>query len=332
MSHNPITSKTEQELRQRLTDAGLPLHPGRSAVQCGFDQDHRTWPVLTPDFLIRDSTVCVEFDSGYTHAGEEDADRRRNRLLADIGWTVVRLRTGGLPALGPYDVTTDTSSFTVAAVEALVESVHDAVAGRPGTVRHFPKAAPRRRNASRLGSIAAHKHLENAFSASWTGDTGETSRLVIMAGGHYLAATGAGWGTPAFIIRLGLDRLPRARWRGNLEEVLSDLSGDSLQPISWFPWGDELFTGVHAATVHPGRTFNVGAEAHISSLDLPDVASWTADTIACVDGSSLGLHPEAIDAGWRFADLRQLPGRRGGHQKYLLMRDRGKGGLWATDF
>jgi hypothetical protein len=329
-SHNPVTSKTEQALRWRLTDAGLPLHPGRSALQCGFDEASGSWPVLTPDFLITDSRVCVEFDSGYTHAGHEESDRRRNHLLADIGWTVVRLRTGGLPALGPYDVTTDTTSFTVAAVAALVESIGDAVEGRPGRVRHVAKAAPKNRTKSRLGSIAPHKRLENAFYAAWVLDSGETSRLVIMADGHFLGGTGAGWGTPAFIVRLGLDRLARAKWRGNLEELLSGLPDETLQPTSWFPWGDDLFTGVHADGVRPDRTFNVGAQAHIGTLDLPDVTTWTAESVACVGGGTLDLHPEAVDAGWRFADLRQLAGRDGGFQKYLLMRDGPRRGLWAA--
>ncbi|ARC58302.1 hypothetical protein AS850_14550 [Frondihabitans sp. 762G35] len=329
-SHNPVTSKTEQDLRQRLIHAGLPLHPGRSALQCGFDEVSGTWPVLTPDFLVTGSRVCVEFDSGYTHAGEENTDRRRNHLLAGIGWTVVRLRTGGLPALGPYDVTTETTSFTVAAVAALVESVRDAVEGRPGRVRHVPKAAPTKRKTSRLGSIARHKRLENAFYASWALDSGETARLVIMADGHFLGGTGAGWGTPAFIVRLGLDRLDRTKWRGNLEELLSDLPDEALRPTSWFPWGDELFTGVHADDVHVDRTFNVGAQAHIGTLNLPSVTTWTAESVACADGGTLELHPEAVDAGWRFADLRQHTGRDGVFQKYLLMRDGPRRGLQAA--
>lgn len=330
-SHNPVTSKTEQDLRQRLSDAGLALHRGRSAIQCGFDDTRGNWPVLTPDFLIKDSKVCIEFDSGYTHTGEEDADRRRNKLLEDVGWTVVRLRTGGLPALGPYDVTTDTTSFTIAAVAALVESAHDAIADRAGRPRHILKAAPKERKKSRLGSIAADQYVENAFYASWTLDTGETSRLVIMASGHYLAGTGAGWGTPAFILRIGLDRLPRAKWRKNLEQLLSDLPDAALQPTSWFPWGDDLFKGDHADNVHVDRKFNAGADAHIGTMNLPGIIEWTSSTVACPDGTVLHLHPEAIDAGWRFADLREFSGRHGDYQRYLLMRDRPQQGLWASD-
>lgn len=330
-SHNPVTSKAEHDLGQRLSDAGLDLHRGRSAIQCGFDGTRGNWPVLTPDFLVKESRVCIEFDPGYTHTGGEEDDLRRNELLTDVGWVVVRLRTGGLPALGPYDVTTDTSSFTVAAVAALVESVHDAIADRPGTHRHIGQAAPTIRRKSRLGSIAAHQHLENAFYASWSLSNGETARLVLMAGGHYLAGTGAGFGTPAFILRLGLDRLPRAKWRKNLEQLLSDLPDDALRPTSWFPWGDDLFTGDHADDVVVGRKFNAGADAHIGSMNLPGIRDWTANTVTCPDGTVLHVHPEAVDAGWRFADLREFSARHGGHQRYLLMRDEPRQGLWAFD-
>ncbi|GAA4264902.1 DUF559 domain-containing protein [Frondihabitans peucedani] len=328
VSKNPKTSKTEQDVRDRLTAAGLQLHPGRSAIQCGFDEERRTWPVLTPDYLLRESRVCVEFDSGYTHRDEEASDRRRNALLNDVGWTVVRLRTGGLPALGPYDVTTDTSSFTVGAITALVESIEDAVAGRPGVQRHIDKAPARVRKRSRLGSLAADKHVENAVYSSWTLDSGRVLRLTVMAGGHFLGAPGGGWRTPAFVIRLGLDRLPRSSWRGNLEALLETMPEESLAPTSRFPWGDDLFTGEHA-DVQVESTFNVGASAHIGSTTLPAADGFDDDTMHLLGGGRLALHPEARDAGWRFADVRQLAGKHGPFQKYLLLRDGPRGGLWA---
>jgi len=331
MSKNPTTSKTEQDLRERLTVAGLQLHRGRSAIQCGFDQTRGNWPVLTPDFLIKGSKVCIEFDSGYTHAGEEDADRRRNALLNDIGWTVIRLRTGGLPALGPFDVTTDTTSFTIAAVAALVQSIEDAIAGRPGTQKHIDKAPVKERKKSRLGAIAPDKYVENAFYASWALDSGEVARLTVMAGGHFLGASGSGWSVPAFVIRLGLDRVSRNKWRAQLEAILETLPEEALEPTTRFPWDDDLFTGVHADGIRLHYKFNVGAEAHIDTANLPNLDRFDDEAIHLIDGSQLTLHEEARDAGWRFADVRQMTGRNGSYQKYLITRDGEKRGLWSVD-
>jgi hypothetical protein len=39
--------------------------------------------------------VAVEFDSWYWHGGREQADRQRDRLLLDLGWRVLRIRSAG---------------------------------------------------------------------------------------------------------------------------------------------------------------------------------------------------------------------------------------------
>jgi very-short-patch-repair endonuclease len=42
--------------------------------------------------------VAIEFDSWYWHAGREEEDVRRARILLDAGWRVLRIRTcGSLP-------------------------------------------------------------------------------------------------------------------------------------------------------------------------------------------------------------------------------------------
>jgi very-short-patch-repair endonuclease len=139
MSQNHVTSKLEDSIRQKLIDAGLKLHKGRSAIQCGHEPVFDNYPVLTPDILITSSKVAVEIDSDYTHSTEVDKDRIRNHLLAEVGWTVVRLRLGGLEPVGPYDVVSQSSGATKAGIDALVKAVGDAVAGRPGVIRSVKK-------------------------------------------------------------------------------------------------------------------------------------------------------------------------------------------------
>ena len=59
--------------------------------------------------LLPELRVAVEYDStgrhGLEHVGHrEEADRRKDRALRSAGWEVVRVRTGGLEALGPHDL------------------------------------------------------------------------------------------------------------------------------------------------------------------------------------------------------------------------------------
>lgn len=62
-----------------------------------------------PDIVIPELRVAIEYDStgrhGLEHVGaREAADRRKDRAVRSVRWEVVRVRTGKLPALGPYDV------------------------------------------------------------------------------------------------------------------------------------------------------------------------------------------------------------------------------------
>ena len=114
MSKNPSTSKMEEEVRQKLLDAGLKLHKGRSAIQCGYEASRDNHPVLSPDILIKSAKVAVEIDSDFTHANELVKDQLRNQLLSEVGWTVVRLRLGGLSEVGPHDVLSESAGPTKA--------------------------------------------------------------------------------------------------------------------------------------------------------------------------------------------------------------------------
>ena len=62
-----------------------------------------------PDIILPELRVAIEYDStgrhGLEHVGpRQDTDRRKDRAVRAVGWEVVRIRTGRLPALGPYDL------------------------------------------------------------------------------------------------------------------------------------------------------------------------------------------------------------------------------------
>ncbi|MBD8728781.1 hypothetical protein [Frigoribacterium sp. CFBP 13707] len=102
----PPASAVEAQLRADLTER-LEFTPGQNAVRLGkpFFDHVEAWP----DIVLPELRVAIEYDStgrhGLEHVGKrEDADRRKDRALRGVGWEVVRVRTGKLPALGPYDL------------------------------------------------------------------------------------------------------------------------------------------------------------------------------------------------------------------------------------
>ena len=330
-SRNFEMSKLELTVREKLEAAGLALHKGRSAIQCEFDPARGNWPIITPDLLIKGAKVAIEVDVAYTHTSVEK-DIFRNKLLAGVGWTTVRLRLGGLGPLGEHDVTTESSTPTVAVVAALVEAVGDAVAGRAGRVRHVPKAVrPAREPApkSRLGAVAAHQYVENGHYVSWTLNSGEVLRLVAMDTGHYLAAQ-HGHDAPWFIKRLSLDGIPRKQWRGHLLELLSSMGDSEFRGVSPYPWGDELFVGEHASAVNVFGKFQIGCTSWAATANIKVADSAT--TTAFMIGSEIAaeLHPEAQDAGWTIGNFSVASGYRGGYQRFELVRSAKRRGHWAT--
>lgn len=102
----PPASAVEERLRADLA-AALTFTPGLNAVRLGapFFDHLEAWP----DIVLPELRIAVEYDStgrhGLEHVGHrETADRRKDRALRRVGWEVVRLRTGRLQPLGPYDL------------------------------------------------------------------------------------------------------------------------------------------------------------------------------------------------------------------------------------
>ena len=103
-------SAVEARLRADLF-ARLGVTAGLNAVRVSrpFFEHVEVWP----DILLPELRIAVEYDSpgrfGLEHVGpREDADRRKDRLLRQAGWEVVRIRTGKLERLGPHDLQLNT--------------------------------------------------------------------------------------------------------------------------------------------------------------------------------------------------------------------------------
>lgn len=319
-SRNLATSETEQQVRAKLVAAGFTVHKGRSGIQCGQEPRLRNFPILTPDILISKTKVCVEVDPAHTHAGKEREDNTRNQLLAGAGWKVVRLRLGGLAAIGDYDVLVESAKVTNDAIEALAAAVSEAVEGRPGIVRRVKKKTSAVvRQKSRLGAIAEHKRYTNGFHVSWQLDSGRVERMVAMENGRYLALVES-WEAPKFICPLALHELPRAQWRDALLEIFGKMSDTDFVPKSRFPWGDELFIGEQASTVQVHPRFYLGAPAWDLTANLSGVDTYTDVAICTGSDAQIELHPEAVERGWFIAAVGQHKGKHGEYQDIQLRR------------
>lgn len=99
-------SAVEAQLRADLF-ARLGVTQSLTAVRVArpFFRHLEVWP----DILLPELRVAIEYDStgrhGLEHVGKrEQADLRKDRALRAAGWEVVRIRTGKLQPIGPYDL------------------------------------------------------------------------------------------------------------------------------------------------------------------------------------------------------------------------------------
>lgn len=115
------TSAAEGRLRALITDR-LDVDLGANAVRVRtpFFGRLEVWP----DIVIPELGIAIELDTigraADEHVGRrETADRRKDRLLAEVGWSVIRMRCRPLRALGPDDL--EVAGVSHAAVDALIE-------------------------------------------------------------------------------------------------------------------------------------------------------------------------------------------------------------------
>ncbi|MET0860378.1 MAG: zinc-ribbon domain-containing protein [Microbacterium sp.] len=116
-------SAIEARMRADLF-ARIAVTPGLNAVKIArpFFDHLEVWP----DVLLPELRIAIEYDStgrhGLEHVGKrEDADRRKDRVLRAAGWEVVRLRTGRLEPIGPFDL--QLNAWNRHALDRLVDTV-----------------------------------------------------------------------------------------------------------------------------------------------------------------------------------------------------------------
>jgi very-short-patch-repair endonuclease len=99
-------SAVEAELRAALRER-LDVTFDHTAIR--LDRPFHEHVEVWPDIVLPELRVAIEYDStgrhGLEHVGSrEDSDRRKDRATRAVGWEVVRIRTGRLPTLGPWDL------------------------------------------------------------------------------------------------------------------------------------------------------------------------------------------------------------------------------------
>jgi very-short-patch-repair endonuclease len=115
------TSAAEGRLRALLSER-LEVDLSLTAVRTRtpFFGRLEVWP----DIVIAELGIAIELDTIGRNADEhvgrrEVADRRKDRLLAEVGWSVIRMRCRPLRSLGPDDL--EVAGVSQTAVDALIE-------------------------------------------------------------------------------------------------------------------------------------------------------------------------------------------------------------------
>ena len=120
------TSATEAAVRAAIeARLEVDLTPNAVRVRRPFFERLEVWP----DIVIPELAVAVELDTigrnGDEHVGRREAtDRRKDQLLREVGWEVVRLRVRPLRALGPHDLVVP--GMSQRAIDALVDRIGEA--------------------------------------------------------------------------------------------------------------------------------------------------------------------------------------------------------------
>ena len=126
-AHAPrATSASEGAVRAAIeARLRVDLTPNAVRVRRPFFDRLEVWP----DIVIPELAIAVELDTigrnADGHVGRREAtDRRKDRLLRDVGWEVVRLRVRPLRALGPFDLVVP--GVSQRAIDALIDRIGDA--------------------------------------------------------------------------------------------------------------------------------------------------------------------------------------------------------------
>ncbi|HLP23344.1 MAG TPA: hypothetical protein VK139_04805 [Microbacteriaceae bacterium] len=143
------TSMAEQRLRALLEEhIVIPRGVNRVRIAGSFHGRNEVWP----DIVIPALKVAIEYDSpgrgGDWHRGlREASDREKDALLADVGWEVIRVRTGSLEPLGKWSLSANGPTAKLAdEIVAMLERIRGVAAvdaiRRPLSRDDAPTATP----------------------------------------------------------------------------------------------------------------------------------------------------------------------------------------------
>ncbi|WAB81108.1 hypothetical protein OVN18_11235 [Microcella daejeonensis] len=120
------TSASEGRVRALLAERlAVDLSANAVRVRTAFFDRLEVWP----DIVIPELALAIELDTigraGDEHVGRREAvDRRKDRLLREVGWEVIRVRVRPLAALGPHDLVVP--GISQRAAEQLIERIGEA--------------------------------------------------------------------------------------------------------------------------------------------------------------------------------------------------------------
>jgi predicted nucleic acid-binding Zn-ribbon protein len=113
------TSVEEIRLRHELQAAGVPIDAAHGVIQTDSGKS------LLCDMICPAWKVIIEFDGNYFHRqpGSLEKDRRKTRMLTELGWTVIRVREA-LPATSKHDVLVPLFSSELVRAKTTLEKLH----------------------------------------------------------------------------------------------------------------------------------------------------------------------------------------------------------------
>lgn len=336
---NPVTSVVEERVRKLLREAGYQVPKQKMAVWCNHpDRPGRLLP-LTPDIVLIGKRLAIEVHPcgqltshhGFTHRGKEDEDRLRNRLLEEVGWTVVRLRLGASEGMniGDRDVVCESASLTVEAAQSLLAAVGDAAALREPLLRFVQKEATSTAPAVRRSSvirIGDFRYGDQAHIFSWLPDLSSDHKIHLRLAfdGRFLYTHAT---PPRFLAEVGLNDIPRTEWKPRLQELLATLPDAKGVGQAKYPWGETLLT---AGPAHPEalalieqceRKCDIDRADHHFTANFDRLATATEVSLLDRTGAPVvDLHRAAAALGYRFVQLEHLLGYRGAYQRITITR------------
>lgn len=335
---NDLTSHIEEQVRRAVIAAGYAVPAGKQAVVCRHPDDPDRTVNLTPDILLPDHKIAIEVDplgphehsKAFSHTGEEGKDRLRNELLTEAGWTVIRLRLGGVrsDALGPRDVVTESRTFTRDANDALLAALDDTITKRRAKVRLVKKrkAATPARRCTPVINIGPNDRTDDGHYFNWYPDMeGPRVTMRLAVSGRYLYTHE----TQRFVTEVGLHLVPQDQWRDRLIDYLADRKPDSVGTTTW-PWGDNfLVPGVNSADTEElldrihRKTEKRGIDTTIieQTVTCDRLEHFTNRAFLTGENDVLAeLHPEAFNLGYRILAVQARTGRHGKYQAILIAR------------